>query len=218
MDKLTGLKDAPLWFLSAGAAIAIALWGIADLRDLVPVEYQKYLPLAVLTLIVLTAARALHLFVNSWQARRALRRDQQRVRLQKVYRPMLVLFARRHVTTSTSTLAPYLRHRVKNAWEVWNDRRHWRSRFKCAWRALRDRKDISSAEMEFGGRFPIEEIVSIAEANSDHVDSTLHGFIRRADRSRYEDEPLDGMLTAEEYALFTHLWTEEARLSKATAD
>jgi hypothetical protein len=216
MDKLTGLKDAPLWFLSATAVIALALWRIAVLRALVPADYQKFLPLAALVLGVLTVAQALNRVRTSRAARLAVRREQQLLRLQKVYRPMLALFTSRHVTASSAILAPRFRHRFKRAWEVWNDRRRWRGKFKGAWRALWDHQEINSAGMEFGGSFPIDKIVAIAEANSDHVDATLHGFVRRADRSRYEDESNHGMLTEAEYELFQHLWMEEARLSKAT--
>lgn len=216
MDKLTRLKDAPLWFLSATAVIALALWRIAVLRALVPADYQKFLPLAALVLGVLAVAQALNRVLTLWAARLALRREQQRLRLQKVYRPMLALFTSRHVTASSAILAPRFRHRVMHAWEAWNDRRRWRRKVKSAWRALWDHQEISSAEMEYGGSFPIDKIVAIADASSDHVDATLHGFVRRAHRSRYEDEPEHGMLTEAEYALFQYLWMEEARLSKAT--
>lgn len=216
IEKLTGLKDAPLWFLSAGMIIALGLWQFPALRALVPDVYQKYLPLAALVLVSLTVAQGVNRVVTGRAARSAARRDQERLKLQKVIRPMVALFATRHVTASSAVLAPRLTDRIKEAMHVWDERRNFHSRWKAALRALCDRKELRSAEMEYGGTFPMDRILAIAEANTDHVDATLLGFIRRADRSRYEDYPDHGALTDEEYELFEHLWKEEALLVKRT--
>jgi len=216
MDKLTGLKDAPLWFLSAAVIIALGLWQVPALCALVPADYQKYLPLAALAFGFLTAAQGINRVVANRAAQTAVRRDQERLKLQKVIRPMVTLFATRHVTASSAVLAPRLIDRINEARHIWVERRNFYSRCKGAIKALGDRKELRSAEMEYGGAFPIDRILAIAEANTDYVDSTLHGFIRRADRSRYEDDPDHGPLTDEEYELFEHLWKEEKRLVKRT--
>lgn len=216
MDKLTGLKDAPLWFLSAGAAIALGLWQVSALRALVPVDYQKYLPLAALVLVSLTTAQAINRAVAVHAARAAVRRDQERLKLEKVIRPMVALFASRHVTASSAILAPRLIDRIKEARRIWCERRNFPAKWKGVLKALGDRKELRSAEMEYGGAFPIDQILIIAAANAEYVDATLHGFIRRADRSRYEDDPDHGALTDEEYELFELLWKEEARLMRRT--
>lgn len=208
-----GVKDAPLWMLAAAAAIAAALWKVPALYALVPQAYGKFLPLATLVLVTFAVARAVSTFVSVAQTTRSRRRELASTRLAKLYRPMLALFSDRHLTASSAILAPYLKNRVANALDALRTRRGPIRKFSGAWRALGDRKVSTSAEMEYGGAFPLEEIKSIMRDAPDCADAELMNRIRRADRSRYEDQPDGTEVTEDEYALAEHIFAEHDRLT-----
>lgn len=212
-DIWDGVKDAPLWLLAAAAAVAAALWRIPELSSLVPQEYGKFLPLATLVLVTFAIARAVSTIVSGQQAKRAKQRELASTRLTKLYRPMLALFSERHLTASSAILAPYLKNRLSNAFSVLRTRRGPVRKVSVAWRALGDRKISTSAEMEYGGAFPLEEIKSILRATADCADAELINLIRRADRSRYEDQPDGTEVTDDEYALAEHIFAEHDRLT-----
>ena len=89
--------------------------------------------------------------------------------------------------------------------ELWSDLRY-------RLRALFDRQTLASAEVEFGGEFPLMEIVELTRLHAEHADTALLTLVRRADRSRYEDRGSD-FLTDAEFALFQHINAEHDRLS-----
>lgn len=97
--------------------------------------------------------------------------------------------------------------------ELTGGRRPWRA-LRRAFRALRDRQVSTSAEVEYGGEFPMAEIHAIVTANPAAAGPTLLNLVRRADRSRHEDPPSHGLLT-EEYALFQHIHAQHSQLSAA---
>lgn len=206
-----GVKDAPLWMLAA--ATAAALWQVPALHGLVPHEYGKLLPLATLLLVPFAVARAVSTFVSVVQAKRTRQRELATARLTKLYRPMLALFSDRHLTASSAIHAPYLKDRVANALEILRSRRGLVRKVSGAWRALGDRRVSTSAEMEYGGAFPLEEVKSIMRGATDCADAELINLIRRADRSHYEDQPDDGEVTEDEYALAEHSFAEHDRLT-----
>jgi hypothetical protein len=94
-------------------------------------------------------------------------------------------------------------------------RRRWTG-LKRAWRALFDRQVSSSAEIEFGGDFPLSDIVRTVRDNSQHASVELIRLVNRADRSRYE-EPDSSLLTDAEYALFSYIDAQHRRLSASTS-
>ena len=83
-----------------------------------------------------------------------------------------------------------------------------------ALRAIVDRRASTSAEVEFGGDFPLEAIHSRVVANPALSGPILLDLVRRADRSRYEENCSAGMLTDDEYALFEHIHAEHQRLAR----
>lgn len=208
-----GVKDAPLWMLTAAAVISAALWQLPTLSDLVPQDYGKFLPLATLLLVTFAVARAVSTFVSAMQAKRTRHRELANARLNHLYRPMLALFSERHLTASSAILAPYLRNRVGNAFGAFRSRRGSFRKFLGAWRALGDRKISTSAEMEYGGAFPLEEIKSFMRGAPECADAELINRIRRADRSRYEEQPEGTEVTQDEYALAEHIFAEHNRLT-----
>lgn len=213
-DFWAGLKDAPLWLLAGATAVALCVWITPTLNALVPDTYRALAPLAAFAFGMLTIARAIGLILSLRNAGFVRRRELARLRLANVYGPLMVLFADRHLYSATVILAPRLRHRVKNAWEALISRRRLKAKLKGAWRAIRDRMESTSAEMEFGGSFPLDEIKEIAFAGQEHADGDLLNLIRRADRSRYEELPSDGAVTKAEFALAEHIFREHESLER----
>jgi hypothetical protein len=70
-----------------------------------------------------------------------------------------------------------------------------------------------SAEIEYGGGFPLTEITKLACRHPEHADNELLNLINGADRSRYEEAGSD-LLTEAEYALFEYIETAHSRLSR----
>ncbi|NEH59816.1 hypothetical protein GR198_29250 [Rhizobium leguminosarum] len=82
----------------------------------------------------------------------------------------------------------------------------------ASWRARFDRQISSSAEVEFGGEFPMLEIADLVRRNAQHASVELIRLVNRADRSRYEDPDLS-LMTDAELALFIHIDGEHRKLS-----
>ncbi len=140
------------------------------------------------------------------------RAELSRQRYSRLYAPMRALFLTRHVTSGSASLAPYFRQRLTTAW-----RRARQRRFREAWRAVWDKRETEeSAEIEFGGSFPLDAILALLHGNEQYADERLLNLIRRADRSRYDERSQDdtGSLTEDELALFHHIARESARLGK----
>ncbi|MDP9290957.1 MAG: hypothetical protein M3O82_01175 [Verrucomicrobiota bacterium] len=132
-----------------------------------------------------------------------------RKRFELLYAPMLALFLTRHVTSAKAVMAAYLRSRVRNALSQAK-----RGRLVSATKALFDRQETKqTAEIEFGGTFPLDQIHRILSGHESYADEQLLEWIARADRSRYEDSEEYG-LTDAEYGLFQHIAATHSRLSK----
>ncbi|MBA4092221.1 MAG: hypothetical protein C0494_16750 [Sphingobium sp.] len=215
-DLWVGLKDVPLWTLIAATIVAVALWQITPLHSAVPNQYRAYIPLAAFALAVFTIARIANTIALTISARRRRRREWADLCLTKLYRPMIALFNERHLTSSSVILAPYLKNRVANAWEKLRRRRGIVRKIHSAWRALSDRRISTSAEMEYGSSFPLDQIKALVRFSPDCADGTLTSLVRRADRSRFEDQPQNFEVTKDEYALAEHIFAEHKRLSALT--
>ena len=146
-------------------------------------------------------------------ARRVRRLASDRERLKQLYRPLAALFLTRHVTTSTGIAAPHFRHRWANAVDELRAYRRRSVGVKRAWRALFDRHSSTSAEVEYGGGFPMGDILKLVQQRATDADPRLLQLVRRADRSRYED-PATCLLTDEELALFEYIHGEHERLTR----
>lgn len=215
-DFWNGLKDTPLWALIAATIVAVSLWQIPTLNAAFSADYRGYLPLAAYALTIFALARVVSSITSITSARREWRLDLASTRLTKLYRPMLALFSDQHLTASSAILAPYFRNRVSNAWEALRQRRGVIRKAGAAWRALGDKRISTSAEMEYGGIFPLDQIKALVRASPDCADGTLLNLLRQADRSQYEDQPQHSEVTDAEYALAEHIFAEHERLSALT--
>lgn len=211
---LSTLKGLPLWILAALSAIAIAALLDAPLRAGLPSNVRAPLPLLTLGLVVLTVFGGLAQISAHLQSRRQAQGVEDRERLQSVYAPLVALFIRRHVTACTGVGAPRFRHRFANARGELFRYRRLRVGMRRAIKALGDRQSSTSAEVEYGGEFPLSEIHSLVAAKPAIAGPELLNLVRRADRSQYEDGPRSGLLTDEEFALFEHVHREHDRLTR----
>jgi hypothetical protein len=110
------VRDTPLWVLVAAASVVLGIGWLRGNQAFLPGALQEWLPLAALVSSVLALCRAADMVLSWLLARRraGIRRDDRR--LTRIYRPLVLLFLTRHVTTSTSNGAPRWRDRVENAW------------------------------------------------------------------------------------------------------
>lgn len=81
-----------------------------------------------------------------------------------------------------------------------------------AWRALFDKPRSSSAEVEYGGDFPLNKIIKLVRDNVRYARPELQDLVNHADRSHYEEYDR-ALMTDAEYALFEHIDAEHRRLS-----
>jgi len=86
----------------------------------------------------------------------------------------------------------------------------------AAWQALGDRRISTSAEMEHGSTFPLDQIKALLRSSPDCAGSTLLNLVRQADRSHCEDQPQDSEVTKDEYTPAEHIFAEHERLSALT--
>jgi hypothetical protein len=203
--------------LAALSIVAVTASFYAPLQAGFPTMLNAQLPLLAVLLNAMTLCAALAHLITHRQAAGAVRAADDRLRLEQIYAPIAVLFVRRHVTACTGVSAPRLKHRLSNAWtELFRYRRAFVG-VRRALRAIGDRQESTSAEVEYGGDFPMKEIHARVVANPALAGPVLLNMVRRADRSRYEDGPGSGLLTDEEYALFEHIHAEHHRLAKRFA-
>jgi hypothetical protein len=207
------LKAAPFWLLIAICVCLFAILLVPTFNSTLPESAKPWVPLATFIATVLVACQVVSLIISRAIIRSRTSADHNRKRLVNLYRPLSNLFLTRHVTISTGINAPYLRYRIKNAWVEITSRQRYAVAGRRAFRALFDRQRSTSAEIEFGGTFPLTEIMELARANAKYADRQLLLNIAHADRSRYE-EASNGLLTDDELALFTYIDGEHKRLSK----
>jgi hypothetical protein len=209
---LDTLKSMPTWLLMGLLISLLSIWLWPPFLGSLPASFKMAAPMAALVAAILAgcklAGSALAYLLE--RRRRALAHDRDRLR--SLYRPLAALFLTRHVTVCTGRASPYLRQRLENAWAELGAYRRRSAGLKRAWRALFDRQVSSSAEIEFGGDFPLSKIIDLVKKEAGHADAELFRLVNRADRSRYE-EPDRTLLTDEEFALFEHIDVEHRRLS-----
>lgn len=145
------------------------------------------------------------------EAKSKLREKTLEKRHSLLYAPMYALFTTRHITSCQATLAPYFLMRFRNFLEQIK-----RRRIRYAFVVLFDKKKTKeTAEVEFGGGFPLNEIKQIILSNVAYADEKLLNIFRQADRSRYEDPRANHYsLTEEEFALFLHIVDTYSKLNR----
>ncbi|WOS67075.1 MULTISPECIES: hypothetical protein [Sinorhizobium] len=211
-QSLEVLKSTPMWVLLGLCAILALIWWSPQFSQQLPPSLLPALPLTLFVTATLTIFKLASTVITAWLSHRSVAEARDLARLENLYRPLITLFLTRHVVTSKGVGAPRLRHRLSNAWmELGAYRSRWVG-LKRACRALSDPQVSMSAEVEFGGDFPLSQILDLVRDNSSHASFELIRLVNRADRSRYE-EPDFSLLTDEELALFTHIDSEHRRLS-----
>jgi len=92
-----------------------------------------------------------------------------------------------------------------------------RRRIRYAFVTLFDKKKTKeTAEVEFGGVFPLGEIKQIIQANVAYAEhELLINLFRQADPSKYENPSADHYcLTDEEFTLFRHIIDTYSKLNR----
>jgi hypothetical protein len=210
---LDSLRAVPLWLLVAFGLVGLMIWSIPSFHATVPEALQPYIPLLVAITAVLVVCSAAHSAASHVRHSRRVRTTRDRLRLIRVYRPLVSLFLTRHLTGSGFEKAPHFRDRLENAWHTLRFYRRRNVAVKEAFRALFDRQPSTSFEVEFGGVFPLTQIMKLIRHQPAHADPKLLNLVRIADRSRYEECGSE-LLTDAEMELFEHIYAEHDRLSR----
>lgn len=121
-----------------------------------------------------------------------------RMRLDNIYLPMGAMFLARHVDVTVGIFDPPFRIKMKKAWAILVHRKR-RLHVVAAAQTLFEKKRSTSAGIEFGGEFPLREILAIVRNYITIADGELQAKVRRADRSRYEEWGNNSLLTEEEF-------------------
>jgi hypothetical protein len=210
---LDALRAIPFYVIAAILLSAALIWTVPPFLAVIPEAARPWVPLALAIAAIVAACHLANSIASSFFKRRRVITERDRLRLVHLYRPLTTLFLTRHVTTSTFVKAPRLTHRLENAWSELGRYRRRMVGVKRAARALFDRLSSTSGEIEFGGGFPLAEIIKLVRRHAEHADAELLNLIARADRSRYE-EPGGDLLTDAELALFEYIERRHERLSR----
>ncbi|NVO12903.1 MAG: hypothetical protein HXX10_02595 [Rhodoplanes sp.] len=209
---IDAFKSIPTWLL-AGLLISLAsIWLWPPFLLALPEPVRSNVPVVLFVLATLTICNLVSLWLAHAAERRQHSRAQERDRLMHLYRPLNALFLTRHITVCTAPASPRLRHRVENAWEALGEYERRSRGINRAFHALFDKQSSSSAEVEYGGDFPLVAIIDLVRKNVRYAKPQLQDLINRADRSRYEEYD-NALMTDAEYALFEHIDSEHRRLS-----
>jgi hypothetical protein len=133
----------------------------------------------------------------------------------EIYAPLFSLFITRHVTSSTGRGAPHFRQRIRNAYQILiNERRP-----VAAIKAIFDHHVIGPfAEVEYGGDFPLKQIVDHVKNRAHLADEKLKLAIGKADKAEYErglSGIVDGLLTDEQFQLFNLICNKHQALARS---
>ena len=128
----------------------------------------------------------------------------------KIYAPLYGLFLKRHITTAIGYRTPYLQQRLRNAGHYFAKRK-----VLLGLKAIFDKQPIGPfAEVEFGGSFPLPQIINLVKGNERYCDRMLLDLITQADRARYEEYPGQDNVTSAELSLYEHIMKQHHALNK----
>ena len=176
-------------------------------------DYVSILATAFAGMTIAGGAYAAGSAVGYRRAKRERNSEQEENRFRQVYAPLYGLFTTCHVTTFTTRGAPYFCQRVRNARRVFREEGIIKS-----FGALFDRRDLGeSAEVEYGGDFPLSGITKHLLGKEAMADQRLINLLMLANRSQYEERPSDGQLTNEDLRLFRHICREYEKLASRFA-
>lgn len=209
---LDTFKSMPSWLLVGLSISLLSIWLWPPFLTALLESLRSNVPVALFFVATLTICNLLSLWFAHVADRRQRARARDRQCLIHLYRPLNALFLTRHITVSTGSASPHLRHRLENAWEELGSYGRRSRRIKRAWRALFDKQRSSSAEVEYGGGFPLAKIIDLVRTNVRYAKPELQDLVNHADRSQYEEFDR-ALMTDAEYALFEHIDREHRRLS-----
>lgn len=208
------LKATPTWLLT-GICLSIAMvWSIPDFQGLLPSPLKPWLALGFYVssvLLMCLLASKLVVVVVAYRIRTV---ERERLKHLHVYRPLRTLLLNCHITAAVGRGAPYLSHRLRNAWQELGTYRRRRTGIRKAVQALFDKQTSRSSEVEYGDDFPLSKISKLVSDNGQYADEKLLNAIHLANRSRYEEPYQDSLLTEAEYELFLRILQQGHRLSR----
>jgi hypothetical protein len=137
---LDALKSMPTWLLVGLSISLLSMWLWPPFLTSLPDSLRAAMPVALFVASTLTICNVLSLCIAQVAERRRQSRIRDREHLLNLYRPLDSLFLTRHITVSTATASPRLRHRLENAWEELGSHGRRARRVKRAWRALFDKQ------------------------------------------------------------------------------
>jgi hypothetical protein len=209
---LDTLKSVPTWLLLGLCISILSVWVSPPFLASLSEPVRSAVPMALVAAGILTGCKAGSSVVGYLVERHRRSVAIDRERLLSLYRPLAALFLTLHITTCTGTASNFLQQRLQNARAELGAYRRRSVGLKRAWRALFDRQISSSTEIEYGGDFPISEIIKLVRKKAAHADAELFDLVNQADRSRYE-EPDRAFLTDEEFSLLRHIDGKHRHLS-----
>jgi len=140
-------------------------------------------------------------------------------RFRYIYVPLRKLLMDKHITKCSAVLPSKLSDRFNRALPMISNFKI-KSVFQILFGKYRTKPIV---EVEFGGRFPFEEIKKVVSSSCEYADAEILSLVESADRSKYElryeseDESgeLEGnILTEEESELADYIYEEYYRLNK----
>ena len=140
-----------------------------------------------------------------------------RQQYRKIYAPLRSLFLDIQITSSSSMRFPYLSQRLKRAFRLAR-----LGKFKKSTAAIVDRGiSAPSAEIEFGGGFPLGQIKKTLISHPSLANPEIMDLYQLVDRAQYESQmrgrSYERELLPEEFELFLHTVRRYEQLIKRFA-
>lgn len=214
LKAVESLKAIPAWLL-AGICLSMGMiWFVPDFQGLLPSDLKPWLPLGFFVVSVLLICLLISRLIAVVIAKRIRTAEREKLKYNHLYGPLRMLLLDCHITTVTGGGARRFSQRLKNAYEELSAYKRYKTGIRMAFRALFNKQEFQSSEVEYGDDFPLPQISKLAKEQSQYADEGLLNAIKRAKRSLYED-PSDGsLLTEAEYELSVWIYEQYRRLSR----
>lgn len=185
------------------------------------IEIDKTLGIIISVITIISTLVTTHVWAYRAGRKKAdndFKRVSRENKYKLVYAPMRKLLIEKHLTTAIFVKYPFFRQRLKRATPYFK-----KLKLKKGFEILRDKNGGKpSAEIEFGGKFPLDSIKEILNQNIAWADSKLINLIQHADRSRYEghydpsenNRRYSNELTNDEFELADYIFETFNKLNK----
>lgn len=214
LKAVNGLKDIPAWLL-AGIWLSFAMvWFVPDFEGLLPTDLKPWLPLGFSIVSVLLTCLLTSRLIALVIAKRIRTVEREKLKYIHIYGPLRTLLLDCHIITVTGGGARRFSQRLKNAHEELSAYKRYQTGIRMAFRALFDRQEFQSSEVEYGDDFPLSKISKLAVEQIQYADEGLLNAIKKAKRSLYEDPSEGSLLTEAEYELSVWIYEQYRRLSR----